>query len=328
MKAAFQSRAGYTAVELLIVLALSAILLGGVVVSYGTLSRGHSNIGTYVEVPLGGDRLMNFYGIAGSTRNTPTAPHYGTMAQAQALQELFYSDVISATAVFCLPRDSYNTWRPATIPYDPAIHGELDTPQRFRAHCIAAAGIAATLYRDYRNPLNDGSTVPQNATVFILGFSKTVNQLKVNAIYDIDVIRFTGSTQPQGYHASVKRYAEDPGGTDFPLTYSSGYEVFFPPSVPNPNPNSPNQWSTDGFTPLFITFERSARRAIVETPTTINRFKAAAEQPFYFLWWPDPGARHLGPVANTLSASDPRQAYNHMAGRTSLMFTVPMFPAM
>jgi hypothetical protein len=84
---------------------------------------------------------------------------------------------------------------------------------------------------------------------------------------------------------------------------------------------------TDDFTPLFITFERAIRRAIREADP-INRFKMAAERPFYFVWWPDPGARHLGPQPNTLSVTDPRQAYNHMAGRTAFMFTVPMFPAL
>jgi hypothetical protein len=79
---------------------------------------------------------------------------------------------------------------------------------------------------------------------------------------------------------------------------------------------------------LFITFERSARLALRETPATIERFKRAAERPFYFIWWPDPAARHLGPVANTFASSDPRQAYNQMAGRTSFMFTTPMFPAL
>jgi hypothetical protein len=255
------------------------------------------------------------------------APHYGSLAQAEKLREQFNSDVISATAVFCLPRDEVNTWRPATIPYDPVAHGELDTPQKFRAHVVAAASVSAALYRDYRNPLNDSASVPSpNASIFILGYSKEANKLKVNAMYDIDIVRFTATTAAQGFHASVKRYAPDPRGTAYPLALSSGYDVFYPPSVSNPT--SASQWSTDGFTPLFITFERYTRRSIRETPDTINRFKAAAEYPFYFVWWPDPGARHLGPQANTLSATDPRQAYNHMAGRTSFMFTVPMFPAL
>ena len=102
--------------------------------------------------------------------------------------------------------------------------------------------------------------------------------------------------------------------------------MFFTPSVPNAT--SATQWSKDGFTPLFVTFERSTRRAFLETPDSLNRFKAAAERPFYFVWWPDPAARHLGAQPNTLAPSDPRQAYNHMGGRTAFMFTVPMFPAL
>ena len=321
------TRHGYTAVELLTVLVLGAIVLGGVVVSYGTLTRNQPRVASFVTVNLGSIAMLNFYGLNSSTRQTCVAPHYGAVAQAEKLREQFNMDVISATAVFCLPRDGVNTWRPSTIPYASGSDGELDTPQQFRAHIIAAASVPASLYRDYRNPLNDSATVPSaNASIFILGYSKEANKLKVAALYDIDVIRFTATTGAQGFHASVKRYAEDPRGATYPLAFSSGYDVFYPPSVTNPT--STNQWAADGFTPLFITFERYTRRSFRETPDTINRFKAAAEHPFYFIWWPDPGARHLGPQANTLSATDPRQAYNHMAGRTSFMFTVPMFPAL
>jgi hypothetical protein len=322
-----EKRSGYTSLELLTVLALGAIVLGGLVVSYGTLTRNLPRVSSFVSVPLGSDRMLHFYGQSNSTRETCVAPHYGSLAQAERLRESFNNDVISATAVFCLPRDSFNTWRPATIAYDPDTDEELDTPQRFRAHIIAKASAPAGLFRDYRNPLNTSATAPSaNASIFILGYSKLEGKLKVNALYDIDVVRFTGSNHPAGFHASVKRYAEDPRGVTHPLSFAAGYDVFYPPSVPNPTATS--QWATDGFTPLFITFERFTRQAIRETPDTINRFKAAAERPFYFVWWPDPAARHLGAQPNSLSPSDPRQAYNHMAGRTSFMFTVPMFPAL
>lgn len=318
---------GYTTVELLMVVALSAIVLGGLVVTYGTLSRSMPRVANYISVPLGADRLLNFYGLTATDRQTCVAPHYGTLAMAEKLREEFNTDIISATAVFCLPRDGTNTWRPATIPYDPTVHGELDTPQKFRAHIIAASGISASLYRDYRNPLNDSSSVPSvNASIFILGYSKVEKQLRVSAIYDIDVVRFTGAAEPQGFHASVKKYSDDPRGTAYPLAFAGGYDVFYPPSVPAPT--AATQWASDGFAPLFVTFERATRRAIVETPDAINRFKMAAERPFYFIWWPDPAARHLGPQANTLSSLDPRQSYNQMGGRTSFMFTVPMFPAL
>ena len=318
---------GYTTAELLIVVMLSAIVMGAMVVSYGTLTRSQPNVNSFATVPLGVDRDVNFFGENKATRDTCVAPHYGTLAVAENLREEFNTDVLSATAVFCLPRDAMNTYRPATIPYNPTLHGELDTPQKFRAHLIAAGGVSASLFRDYRNPLNTTATAPSmNASIFILGYSKVENQLKVNAIYEIDVIRFIGAAEPQGYYASVRRYSEDSRGSSYALVYAAGYEVFFPPSIQSPT--SATQWATDGFTPLFVTFERSTRRSIVESPETINRFKAAAERPFYFIWWPDPAARHLGPQPNTLSTTDPRQAYNQMAGRTAFMFTVPMFPAL
>jgi hypothetical protein len=318
---------GFTSVELLLVLALSAVILGGAVVSYGTIVRSQPSVSSVVTVPLGNVRILNFFGVTASTRNVAMAPQYGALSQAEELREQFMTDTISATAVFCLPRDGVNTWRPAIIAFNPALHDEIDTPQKFREHIVNNLGISASLYRDYRNPLNDRTAVPQNASIFVLGYSKYSGYLKVSAIYDIDVIRFTGSTEPNGIYASVKRYA-DSATTTTPstLAYMGGYEVFFPPSVPNPT--NVTQWANDGFTPLFITFERSTRLALRETPSTIERFKRAAERPFYFVWWPDPVARHLGPVANTFASSDPRQAYNHMAGRSAFMFTVPMFPAL
>ncbi|WP_395752430.1 hypothetical protein [Prosthecobacter sp.] len=318
---------GFTSVELLLVLALSAVILGGAVVSYGTLVRSQPSISSAVSVPLGVARMQNFYSLVSDSVNVPMAPQYGALSLAEELREQFLTDTLSATAVYCLPRDGMNTWRPSVIAYNSTQDGELDTPQKFRAHVIARAGVASSLYRDYRNPLNDGTTVPMNASIFVLGYSKYAGYLKVNAIYDIDVIRFTGATEPNGIYASVKRYADSTSSVSpATLTYMGGYDVFYPPSVQNPTNST--QWSTDGLTPLFVTFERATRLALRETPTTIDRFKRAYERPFYFIWWPDPATRHLGPVANTLASTDPRQAYNQMGGRTAFMFTVPMFPAL
>lgn len=327
MKRRVHQPGGFTSVELLLVLALSAVILGGAVVSYGTLVRSQPSVSSMVAVPLGTARTMAFYGTVSNTVDVCMAPQYGALSLAEELREQFLTDTLSATAVYCLPRDGINTWKPSLIAYNPTTDDELDTPQKFRAHIIAHAGVSSTLYRDYRNPLNDGTTVPQNASIFVLGYSKYSGYLKVNAIYDIDLIRFTGTTEPNGTHASVKRYADALlSVTPSALTYMGGYDVFFPPSIPSPT--SAAQWSTDGFAPLFVTFERAARLALRETPTTIDRFKRAYERPFYFIWWPDPAARHLGPVTNTLATTDPRQAYNQMAGRSAFMFTVPMFPAL
>ncbi|MEZ5383876.1 MAG: hypothetical protein R3F13_00015 [Prosthecobacter sp.] len=316
---------GFTSVELLLVLALSAVVIGGAVMSYGTLVRSQPSTTSTVVVPLGVQRMQNFYGSSGTTQNVAMAPQYGAVSQAEELREQFVADTLTATAVYCLPRQDINTWRPSVIAYNPALHDELDTPQKFLAHIVTNASAPAGLYDDYRNP---GTSTPDrdNASIFILGYSKYAGYLKVNAIYDIDVIRFTGTNEPNGIYASVKRYADSLSAVNPSiLSYVGGYEVFFPPSVPDPR--RATEWSGDGFTPLFVTFERSARLALRES-SSIERFKRAAERPFYFVWWPDPAARHLGPIANTLPRTDPRQAYNHMAGRTSLMFTVPMFPAL
>ena len=340
---------GYTAVELLLVLSLSAVIMGTFVVSLGTLSNSRPSTGSSITNPLDSTRRANYY--YGSTetvnRDAVIAPHYGMMAQAEELREQFQTDIVSATAVFCLYRTGLNNYRPHTISYDPTIHGELDTSQKFRKHLVDDLKVVLpTQYVDYRNPQNTLATQPaENATVFLLTFSKVEKLFKVLCLYEIDVLRLTSPNQPQGFHASVRRFADNPvlatmptgtsgggssaAGSFIPIAFSSGYEVFYPPSVPRPDPLKTAEWATDGFAPIFISFERSTRLALVES-IAIDRFKIAAERPFYFIWWPDPGAKNLAQPAsnNTIDVSDPRQAYNHMGGRTSFMFTVPMFPAL
>lgn len=339
---------GYTAVELLLVLSLSAVIMGTFVVSLGTLSSSRPTTVSTVSNPLDAIRRSNYY--FGSTetvnRDAVIAPHYGMMAQAEKLREQFQTDIVSATAVFCLYRTGMNAYRPHNIFYNPTLHGELDTPQKFRAHLISIGALTPSQFVDYRNPLNTVASKPaENATVFLLTFSKVEKLFKVLSIYEIDVLRITSTTQAQGFHASVRRFADNPvlatmpastssggsntAGSFVAMAFSSGYEVFYPPSVPRPDPLKTNEWSTDGFAPIFISFERATRLALSEG-VAIDRFKIAAERPFYFIWWPDPAARNLAqPASNsTLDVSDPRQAYNHMGGRTSFMFTVPMFPAL
>lgn len=322
---------GFTTLELLLVLSLSAFILGSLVVSFGTLSRSRPNVTSTVTAALGSTRLANYYGDTSTQQEvTPTAPNYGTLAVAEKLREQFYADIIGATAVFCLSRDGLNTYRPHFITYNPTQHGEIDGPEKFREHLVTGINaVPATLYKDYRNPFNTVASRPtNNASIFILGFSQEANKLKVLALYDIDVERYTARNTPQGFHASVKRYSENPAGTSFSLSFSGGYAIFYPPSIPVVDILRPNEWATDGFTPLYITFERSTRLAQLEG-TAVDRFKVASERPFYFIWWPDPGAKNLGPIPNSLpAAADPRQAYYHMAGRTSFMFTVPIFPSL
>lgn len=330
----WQPRGGFSSMELVLVLALSALVMGGMVVSYGTLVRSQPQVSTLVEVPLAASRLTTFFNSSSSNyRDTHVAPSYGSLAEAEKLREQFYHDVISATAVFCLAREENrdNTWKPAYIPYDPDTDEELDTPQKFRAHIIRESGVSATQYVDWRNPgigNTNSQNLPPNASIFILGYTGLGSFLRVQAIYDMDVIRLTDAKTGLGFHTSVKRYADPAGppeGTGYSLVYSAGYRVFYPPA--NPAATKAADFSKDGFTPLFVTFERHTRRAFVEGVPT-DRFKLAAERPFYFVWWPDPAARHLGEQPNTAAPTTPQHAYNHMGGRTSFMFTVPMFPAL
>jgi hypothetical protein len=94
--------------------------------------------------------MQNFYGSSATTVNVAIAPQYGALSLAEELREQFVTDTLSATAVFCLPRDGVNTWRPSLIAHNPALHDEIDTPQKFRAHIIANASVPADLYMDYR----------------------------------------------------------------------------------------------------------------------------------------------------------------------------------
>ncbi len=96
-----RSQKGYTSAELMLVLALGAMVIGGVVVSFGTLIRNQPRVSSVVTLNIG-TRLSAFYGIGGTTINVNTAPNYGAVAIAEKLREQFHSDIISATSVFCL----------------------------------------------------------------------------------------------------------------------------------------------------------------------------------------------------------------------------------
>ncbi len=313
---------GFTAAELLIVLAMGAIVIGGAVVGFGTLVRVQPRVSSIVELDIGSSRYAAFFGASGSKVSVNTAPNYGHSALAEEMRELFHNDVLSATAVYCLARDydKPNTFHPTAIAYNVATDAVLDTSLAFLTHIQVRAGVASSLFRTDRNY----SAAP-NATIFILGYSSTAGELKVNATYDIDVVAYRASgsnlviynqtgdatTVAAGFYCSVKRFTN--------TTAPQYYDIYIPGSPSGKG---------DGFTPLFVTFERSIRRAYAET-TSVDRFKKAAERPFHFIWWPDPAARNLAPISSgSIVPDDPRLVYNHQGGRTAFMFTVPMFPAL
>lgn len=334
MRAGNQQRSrGFTSAELLVALSIGALVVGTAAVGFGSFVRAQPRAGNSVEVQLDNTRMLAYYGLNQGTVQAVVAPNYGAVARAENLRERFVADTMGATAVFCLARNRPNTYHPYEIPFDPSVDATvLDRSTAFFAHLLlkgASTGVQATSFTaTARNhtPLpvpaasttTAGSTYSYGASIFVLGYSSNPSALVVTAVYDIDIDKVSS---PPGFYTSVKRWAAAPSVAARLTDY---YDVFYPPS------NSAT-WpvTTDQFAPLWVSFERETLRARTES-VAIDRFKIADEQPFYFVWWPDPAVRNLDAVRASLNrpaANDPREAYSHMLGRTAFMFTVPVFPA-
>lgn len=318
-----KANAGFTAAEMLVATALAAVVMGAATLAYSTLTRGQRQITQMAAVRLPSGALANFYpgtsGITGTTTTTNSyiAPNFGSVARAESMREKFMADTSQAIAVYCLYRNNnvWNTIRPATIPA-PAYGVALDTPEAFRTWLATAVPASASIFASYRNV----GTTP-NTTTFILGYSANATTIPVLAVYDVDFVQATNPNATStviGTYAAVRRYVSG--------AVTSYYDIVYPTAT----------GQTESWIPPVVAFERRSRLALTEGSTTIDRFKVAAEQPFYFIFWPDPADESLALPLNatpssTLNGSygttDPRRAYNHMAGRTSFMFTIPMFPS-
>lgn len=309
-------RAGFTAAELLVATAIAAMVIGAAAMAYGTLARNQRNFTEVATVKLPTNAKTNFYpDQSGTTVITYIAPNFGSLARAEVMRERFMADCAQSIAVFCLYRNAnvFNTIRPTTIASPPA-GTLLDTPEAFRTYInTAVTGASAVFTQSARNV----GTTP-NFSIYLLGYSATAATIPVLAIYDLDMVTATeaSTTTVVGTYAAMRRYV----GTNLTHYYDVVYRTT----------------STDNFVPPIVAFERRSRLALVEGSTTIDRFKKAAEQPFYFIFWPDPAEESLalplnaspsGTLNGTYSTTDPRRAYNHMGGRTSFMFTVPVFPS-
>jgi hypothetical protein len=327
-------KAGFSAVELLMVLALGAVVLGGVMVAYGTLVSNRAGVAESVSINLPVTLVNDFYGPGqGAARTVPLAPAYGSLALAEKLREEFHKDILGAAGVFCLYRRNSRITNPLRrnwFAYNPAVDGPLERPRDFYDFLVRLDPVAATVFEVPANPGTNNRTPDPHASVYVTSFSPDQTRLGIIALYEVDLLRFEQqAVKPWGFYATVRRYTHDPlNPTSQASVLSGGYEVFFPPSVPNPTLVS--QFSTDGFSPVFVFFERAVRRSVIEDSVMGgDRFKVAAERPFYFFWWPDPAMPNLATLGNgTVRPQEARRAYNHMGGKTSFMFTVPMFPAL
>jgi prepilin-type N-terminal cleavage/methylation domain-containing protein len=325
-----KSNRGFSMAELLVVLALGAVVLGGLMVTYGTISANRVSVSETVDIQLQAAVAANFYNAPNGPRTVSVAPHYGVLAQAEKMREQFHSDLIGAAAVFCLYRRAGsipNPYRRTWFPFNAGVDGPLESPRDFYAFLLKWNPAIAGTFEVPANPGTSNTFFAPHVSIYITSFSNDGTKLGVTAIYEMDVIPFV-TAKPWGYYASVRRYthsATNPNQVQSEL--SDGYEVFFPPSVVAPT--SPAVFRTDGFSPMFISFERAVRRSLVEDSVNgRDRFKMAAERPFYFVWWPDPTARNLATENLSGLPREARRAYNHMGGRTAFMFTVPMFPAL
>lgn len=314
------NRAGFTSAEMLVATALAGVVIGAAALAYHTLLRGQRSFTQSAQVSISATAQNNFYGINSSSITTYVAPNFGCVARAESLRAKFIADTTQAVGVFCLYRNpsAYNTIRPTTIPA-PSVGTKLDTVEAFRAHLNAnvsgASSIFTVNYRSYYDSPNYSS--------FVVGFSGDTVSIPVIAVYDVDIVTASDptGTNALGKYASVRRYVAG--------TLTSYYDAIYLTGD-----------ATDQFSPPVVCFERAVRLAVTES--TVDPFKKAGAQPFYFIWWPDPARDSLKvPAPNTSGAisttsatlnasfasTDPRKIYNHMGGRTSYMFTIPMFPS-
>ncbi|MFZ4763525.1 MAG: prepilin-type N-terminal cleavage/methylation domain-containing protein [Roseimicrobium sp.] len=328
-------QAGFTAAEMLVATAMAAVLVGAAALAYSTIVRGQRQLTQVATVRLPAGAQLNYYGINSTNITTYVAPNFGSVARAESLRERFIADVAQSIAVYCLYRRTnvLNTVRPTSIP-SPAYGVMLDTPETFRTYLASAVPASSSVFASYRNfGTITGANATPNFTIFILGYSANATTIPVLAVYDLDIVQATNpnaTTTVVGHYVALRRYVAG--------QLTGYYDVMFPVSAVPAN---------DLFIPSIVAFERRSRMAVAEGSSVAgwpDRFKVAKEQPFYFVFWPDPGLSSLALPDNAQPTilvsgvptvvlngsypdSDPRRAYNHMAGRTSFMFTVPMFPS-
>ncbi len=301
---------GWTFVELLVGISLSAIFLGAASLVLASISTNSKRLASIVEVPIGQANKQALYGESGGTVSTYSSPCFGRAAIAQDFREFIREDAEVSALVHCLPRALPNTIRPEFLSYpagepgSTAPHPRLDTPEAFRQFLAAVAPASATVYdTPIRNipPANR-----PNTTVFLLGPSEDPAFLRVRAIYEIDHL---ATASPAGTYATVRRFRNGVLTHHYDVFYETG-----PGSLPLPG---------------FAAFERTARRTVAEGDA-IDRFKIAEWSPFYLLWLPDPS---INPhkIPNTAPAAPPTaplSAYESHGQRTSMQVVIPMFPGL
>jgi len=334
MKTFFQNQrrktlAAFSLVEVVVASSIAATVFAAGALTYHTVSVHQKRHSSYASVNLGTAEVMNFYEMTSTTGELDVfeAPHYGRAAMAENLRGRFHDDIRLASAVYCLGRDTLNTVRPDFIPLGVGVDARtLDTPEAFRLHLASVIPDSAAIFTAWR-----GASTQNSGTIFIIrpgGFS---DALDIQAIYEIDTKR---TSDPLGTYTSVRRYKNDSTGT---MIRTDFYDVFYPAERGKDvvefdtegNPIFPVQEPEEIFKPIFVLHERRERLSFTEA--SYDKFKNAADMPFYFIWWPDPAASSLRgetvPAAD-YSSNPALTAYGNMGGKSAFMLTVPMYPGL
>ena len=301
------SKRGFTFVEMLVAISLSAIFLGTGALAMYAVSQNAKHFSTVVTVTIGESLKSNFYGISGDTIRTPACPNLGRIPLAQEMRDRFLEDVAMSEGIYCLARSEANPIWPDTLawPYPAGSPDRptLDTNEAFRKFLASAEPSTAGVFLPARNL--PPKSAP-NTSIFLLGPSNLADALSIQAIYEID---YVPSTLPEGTYASVRRYKSNS------LTHY--YDVFY-------------QSGTEGnLLPSFVAFESENRKFLAEGDA-VDRFKLAPRGPFFLIWWPDPTVNPFTTPSLSLSAgpTEPLAAYGHLAGKTAFAMAVPMFPTL
>ena len=300
---------GFTLVELLVAAAIGAALIAAAVIGFGVVSSLPLRQGT-VNVSLPSGVIANFYGTNFATLTLGPNPNYFQAAQARRMKDRLMSDVAASSAVFCLGRNVSGS--PALRPAEIAVPGGTDfrshsTPSTFRAFLASADATLGSAFPAQQDGALRDTT---NASIYVVGTLASVsdytNRLAILATYEMDFVPTVSPTG--GTVASVRRYSGT--NTSVPTDY---YHVYYPEAANG----------SDGFRPLAAFFGRAAADDDDNDP-----FAVAVNQPFTFVWWPDPLVSSLGAGQVPGSSTNTRANYANMAGRTSLFFVLPAFPSL
>ncbi|MEX2578570.1 MAG: prepilin-type N-terminal cleavage/methylation domain-containing protein [Verrucomicrobiales bacterium] len=302
------SQKGWTFVEMLIAVSLSAIFMGAASLVYSSISANSQRLTTLTEVEIGSTTKKNFYDQSGDSVRVYTAPNYGKAALAQEFRDLLLDDASRSSAVFCLPRQLDNSIRPEFLRYVAGDDGStlprprLDTPEAFRRFLADVEPTSAAIYDSAIRNVPD--TDRPNLSIYMLEPETDRGYIRVRSLFEIDLL---APGNVDGTYASVRRYRNGLLTHYYDVHYEAG--------------------AGDAFQPLFVVFEQSSRGAVNEGPA-IDRFKLAEGNPFYLVWLPDPAVNPFQAGSPTASdpATSPRAAYEHMTGKTSFTVALPMFP--